>query len=738
MPEVFKTKLLKLLEHAEYKPIKLARLAKELEVGEDDKDEFKLAFDQLLAAGRVVISSSKLVSLPPLPKRITGTFRSNPKGFGFVIPQITNSHGDLFIPPNATAEAMTGDTVIAKVVRKERRGDQSRINGQIVEILERAHNRFVGTLQKTGQGWLVKPDGSVFTEPISVGDVSAKSAQPSDKVVVEIINYPTEKKLATGVIIKVLGKAGQYDTEIASVIYQFHLPEEFPENCINHAHKSAADFNPDALDGREDITNKTIITIDPDDAKDFDDAISLEKDKDSNWVLGIHIADVSTFIAPDSPLDVEAKSRGNSTYLPGKVIPMLPEVLSNGVCSLQPDQPRYTKSAYIIYNSEADIVSTRFANSLIRSTQRLNYRQADRALKGKDEGLKPQALKLLKDMDALARIIEKRRVKNGMLHLNLPETELIMDKSGRVVDAEPADTSYPHTIIEMFMVEANEAVAALLDRLNVPFMRRIHPEADVLSLQNLSKLLRSFGISLPKTPTRKDIQRLLDGIKGLPFSLPVNLMVLRSFEKAQYAPLNIGHYALASTHYCHFTSPIRRYADLLIHRTLNCYLTNTLKTGGKNILSEGELIETGKHITFAEQRSENAERELKTVLLLQMLSKHVGDELDCVVTGVTGFGIFAQYTKFGIEGLIQLADLGDDDWRFNPRTQSLEGARCGIRFHLGTPIKTKIISVNVTARQLSLAPAEPLTGEPKKAKKVKKYPRKRQGGNQRGRKKSKR
>jgi len=324
-------------------------------------------------------------------------------------------------------------------------------------------------------------------------------------------------------------------------------------------------------------------------------------------------------------------------------------------------------------------------------------------------------------METLSRTINKRRAKNGMLHLDLPETELIMDKAGQVVDARPADDCYPHTIIEMFMVEANEAVAGLLDRLNVPFCRRIHPEPDTLSMKNLANLIRTLGLTLPRTPDRWAIQNLLAAVKGLDSSLAVNLAVLRSFEKAQYAPLHIGHFALASTNYCHFTSPIRRYADLLVHRLLDSYLMKRQPS------SDIDLTQIGKHITFTEQRAEDAERELRTVLLLQMLSKRIGDELDCVVTGLAAFGVFAQSKKFGIEGLIQTQDLGPDLWKYDQKAQCIIGQHSGRTIHLGRPVKVRILSVNIPARQLNLSPVEPLnktTTQKKKTKPPKKKSKK--------------
>jgi ribonuclease R len=302
-----------------------------------------------------------------------------------------------------------------------------------------------------------------------------------------------------------------------------------------------------------------------------------------------------------------------------------------------------------------------------------------------------------------------------MIHLDLPETELVFDKAGQVVDAHPADDSYPHTIIEMFMVEANDAVASVLDRLNIPFMRRIHPEPDPMSMKNLTRLVRAFGFTLPRNPDRKVIQDLLATVKDADCSFAVNIAVLRSFEKAQYAPLHIGHYALASTHYCHFTSPIRRYADLMVHRTLERYLQN--KPAVKE--QEQNLIETGKHITFTEQRAEDAERELTKVLTLQMLSKKIGEQLDCVVTGLTGFGVFVQCKKFGIEGLIRMAALGPDTWKYNEKTQCIVGERSGRSIRLGQAMKVRIVSVNIPARQLDVSPVELLAIEPKQRTKNK-------------------
>jgi len=714
--ELFKREILRFITRRGYSPVKLSALARSLGVDDADYPEFKTAFKELRRMGRVVVGPKNLITLPQMSGRVIGTFRANPKGFGFVIPLEPNSHGDLFVGPRDTAGAMTGDTVSARVLKKGVRGGQMRYNGVIEEILQRGQNRLVGRLHRSNGRWMVEPDGKEYFEPVVVDDVGAKGARVDDKVVVEIMSFATTRYLARGVIVEVLGRAGLYESETRSVIAQYSLPGDFDEECLAQAKAASAGFVADAGAARDDITSEVIITIDPPDAKDFDDAISLRRNKDGNWVLGVHIADVSTFVPMDSPLDVEARERGNSVYLPRKVIPMLPEILSNGICSLQPGQKRFVKSVYITYDEKGNVLGREFANSLIRSRARLTYRQADSILRQEAEGYPGEVVALLKDMETLARAIEKRRARNGMLHLDLPETELVFDEEGRVVDAVPADDSYPHTIIEMFMVEANEAVAALLDRFKIPFMRRIHPEPDATSVKNLGRFVKLCGLKVPRHLDRAAIQDLLAAVKGKSYSYAVNTYILRSLQKAEYAPLHIGHFALASPAYCHFTSPIRRYADLLVHRLLQCYLDHHLNMIGlEEVLPDAELAEIGRHISFTEQRAADAERELKTVLILQMLSRRIGEELDCVVSGLTNFGVFVQCLKFGIEGLIEFDDLGMDEWKFDDRSQAVVGKHSGKSVHLGQDIKVRIVAVNVQARHLTLAPAQMLVGPRRQA-----------------------
>ncbi|MCS7033104.1 MAG: VacB/RNase II family 3'-5' exoribonuclease, partial [Phycisphaerae bacterium] len=524
--------------------------------------------------------------LPPAKQasgRILGTYRHNRRGFGFVVPSDPVGHEDLYIPEGENGGAITGDIVAARITSRGQRDGKTMYTGRIVEVLERTHQRFVGTLQKAHGEWLVYPDGNTFTEPILTPDAAGRHIRTGTKVVVELTQWPDEHARAQGVITEVLGQAGQKDVDLRGVIIQFNLPGDFPEEARIEASNAVAAFDPRAeLSRRLDLREEVICTIDPDDAKDYDDAISLRQLDTGNWELGVHIADVSFFVREGSALDAEARKRGNSTYFPGHVIPMLPEVLSNGVCSLQEGVPRLTKSVFITLDEYARPVATRFANSIIRSRKRLRYTEAQDLIDGREEIRHPdgprrlrdypqEVVQLLRQMDQLARRIQKRRLADGQLVLDLPEVELVLDDDGKVIDAVPEDTSYTHTLIEMFMVEANEAVARLLDGLRVPFLRRIHPEPEPEDSERLRQFVQVSGHRLPRRLDRQGIQSLLSAVRGKPEAFAINLAVLKSLTRAEYSPQVIGHYALASEHYCHFTSPIRRYADLTIHRLLDAF-----------------------------------------------------------------------------------------------------------------------------------------------------------------------
>ncbi len=708
--QAFAERILRFIRAKGYRPRRLEELAVAMGVGEAEQGDFHTACKALMKTGRIVLGSSNALLLPAPPARIAGTFRANQRGFGFVIPDMPNSYGDLYVPPGATGGAMTGDRVDAAVTKRGERRGEMLYEGRVTAVLKRGQSRFVGELRHDFGRWFVVPDGQAIHGPILVPEVKAKNAGEGDQVVVEITRYPSDRVEARGAIVKVLGERGRPDVDTLSIIEQYQLPGEFPESALGEARAAVASFDPAAIrKHREDLQGLTIITIDPVDAKDFDDAISLARHPDGTVELGVHIADVAHFVREGGALDAEAKERANSVYLPRVVIPMLPETLSNGVCSLQEGQPRLTKSVFITYDRRGNVKKARFADTIIRSTKRLTYEKAGAILAGKAGRTSAKVAGLLGEMEKLARAIRARRVAEGMLSLELPDSELVHDEDGRVIDVVPADTSFSHTIIEMFMVEANEAVARLLDDHRVPCLRRIHDDPGESSDGMLGRFVRALGYDLPDNADRFAVQGLLDRARGKAESFAVNLAVLRSMQQAEYSPLRIGHYALASQHYCHFTSPIRRYPDLTVHRLVDRYLAGGLKTarGRAAAPSVEKLTELGRHCSANERRAEAAERELKLVLVLRLLESHLGESFDGIVTGVANVGVFVQLERYLIDGLLRFDALPDDWWEVDATNGAVIGQRSGRRITIGDRLKVVVTRIHLPTRQLDFALPEP-------------------------------
>ena len=756
MPEPLQNRILEHLKSTAYRPKRARSLARDLNLHDDNQyHAFRDALRELMHEGRAVLGAGGNIMLPVVAEgksrdEFVGTYRHNPRGFGFVVPTDSTVKEDLFIPEGENGGALTGDVVRAKITNRREEAGKAMYRGRITEIITRTLKKFCGSLAKQHGKWVVLPDGNALVTAILTPDAGAKHIKIGTKVVVELTTYPKDNELGQGVITEILGTHGDKDVDLRAIIVQYNLPDEFPDAALNEARQAVDQFNtaPD-LSNRDDLSNQIVCTIDPDDAKDYDDAISLKKLPTGQWELGVHIADVSHFVQQGGALDTEARQRGNSCYFPGKVIPMLPEILSNGVCSLQEGVPRFCKSAYITFDIDARPVGTRFGNSVIRSACRLRYREAQAILDGAAEvphpdgarkisDYDPSVVELLHQMNSLARKIQKRRHAAGQIVLDLPKLELVLDENGKVVGTAAEDESFTHTLIEMFMVEANEAVARLLDGLHAPFLRRIHPPPQTDQDEKLRQFVQAGGYRLPKVLDRKAIQSLLAAVKGKPESFAINLSVLRSLSRAEYSPQVVGHFALASEHYCHFTSPIRRYADLTIHRLLDEYLR--LSGGGKkktrleDFIPAGELAEIGKHLSFTERRADDAERELRQVKVLEVLTKHVGEDFAGVVTGIANFGLFVQLSNYLIDGLVRYEDLLDDWWDVDARSGFIRGQRTGRKIGIGDLVTARIARVEPARRQLDLVILKLLSkaGHPEPApKKPEKISRNERGGGNR-------
>lgn len=637
---------------------------------------------------------------------VTGIFRRTQQGFGFVRPSGTAPSAgrtqDIFIPAEDCGDAASGDTVLVRLAKDRRGGEQPR--GQIVEIIERDTRQFVGTYFEAAGAAFVTIDGSIFARPVGVGDPGAKGVRPDDKVVVEMVRFPTHVHDGEGVIVEVLGPAGAPGVDTLTILREFELPEEFAPDALDEARAAAEAFREDDLAGRLDLTGLVTVTIDPVNARDFDDAVSVERLDNGHWRLGVHIADVSHFVRPKTALDREAHARATSVYLPDRVVPMLPELISNGLASLQPDRVRYTQSCFIELTSDGAPVAVDLHLSAIRSRRRFTYEEVDawledpqpwRAKLGRD------VFELLERMRDLAAILRRRRMGNGSLELQLDEVAIDLDREGRVIGAHREVQTVSHQIIEDFMLAANRAVAERLREVEWPFLRRVHELPDPRKMRLLTEFVASLGFEVENLENRFELQRLLDHVAALPEKHAVNYAVLRAMQQAVYSPIDEGHYALAFECYTHFTSPIRRYPDLSIHR-----LVRALFQGKKPDLHFDDLLVLGEHCSERERRAAAAERELVKLKLLIYLNDRVGEELDALVNGVEPFGLFVQGIELPAEGLVPAAALVDDVYRFDRTTHTLTGRRAGRTFRLGDRLRVVVARVDLEQRLLEFRLAE--------------------------------
>ena len=513
-----------------------------------------------------------------------------------------------------------------------------------------------------------------------------------------MVRFPTHAQAGEGVIVEVLGPRGAPGVDTLSIIREFNLPGEFADDAVEESRLQAEKFDESIssdrtdLDGPGDDHDRSV------DARDFDDAVSLSRDEKGYWRLGVHIADVSHFVRPKSALDREAYQRGTSTYLPDRVIPMIPEIISNGLASLQPDKVRYTKTAFIEFSPEGVPLATECMSAAIKSRRRFTYEEVDSYLADPDAWrtkLDKEVHALLGRMRELAGILRAHRHSRGGLELTMPEVKIDLDKNGRVSGAHLVVNTESHKIIEDFMLAANEAVAELLAKADLHFLRRVHAAPDPRKLKALTEFVTGLGIQVESLESRFELQRLLAEVAGQPEERAVNYSLLRSLQRAVYSPEEEGHYALASDCYCHFTSPIRRYPDLTIHRLLDAHLK-----GKKPHNDFGEMAVLGEHCSDRERRSEQAERELTKVKLLDYLSGHVGMTLEAVVTGVEEYGLFVQGVELPAEGLVHVTSLQDDFYRFDRGAHTLAGHRSGNSYRLGDSVTVTVARVDVDRREL--------------------------------------
>ena len=694
------TRLLSLIRRPTYQPKKPKLLARSLDVPEAEMRSFRTLLRRLAQEGKLKFGRGHVVQPMEARDGLLGIFRRvGDKGAGIVRLKTPPGQGvtEVYVPPASVGDAAPGDTVLVAPGRGGQQGN--RPSGRIIQVVERATRHFVGTFILRDGEARVRVDGTTFAEPIFLSPESEATARPEDKVVVELLRYPTPFQPGEGIVTEVLGRRGTPGVDTLSIIRAFELPDEFPPDVLAEAEAQERAFNEHDLTERVDFTQDLVITIDPVDAHDFDDALGLRFDaRKRHWHLQVHIADVAWFVPTGGALDREARRRGTSVYLPQRVLPMFPELISNHLASLQAGRIRLTQAEFLELTEQGETVQPQFIRGGIRLHRRFSYEEAAEWLVA-SRGQPPELVDLLKRLDTFAATMHARRRRRGALELQMPEVELEYDEAGRLSGAHFRERNRAHVIVEECMLAANEAVADHLERQGYSFLRRNHAAPDPLKLENFLLFAKDLGFQVDRRqPTdRRQLQRLLDESADSPLRHAVHYALLRSLRQAEYSPATDGHYALATQQYTHFTSPIRRYPDLTIHRLLaRKKPTKTARPGG----DETELLALGEHCSFTERRADRAEQELVKLRLLNYLSERLGDRLEVIITGVEEFGFFAQAEKLPVEGLVHVRSLTDDFYQHDAETHSLIGSRHHRRFRLGDRVEVVVARVDLERRLL--------------------------------------
>jgi ribonuclease R len=696
-------RLLKLLGDPAYTPSNVPQLVKALHLRPGQQQELQAVLKDLVTRGLIIRTKGNRYIQAAEADLVPGVISINRAGKGFVQPNEPGL-GEIVISDRNQATAMHGDRVLVRRdvkpqgLRKPISPEEN--TGKVVRILERKRSQFVGTLMVSKQALFVKPDdprlpGAVVVPPPR--DVGRKAAA-GDKVVVEFTAWESAETPPEGEVIEVLGPPDAEGVDMLSVIRHYDLPLHFPKNVLHEANtiaKSRPDNQPSAEErkGRVDCRPHNVITIDPDDAKDFDDAICIQRHGPDQWRLWVHIADVSHYVKPGSPLDAEANKRGNSTYLVDRVIPMLPEALSNELCSLKPDVDRLTKCVEFVLSKDGMVVSSKFYAAVIRSKRRFTYKQAFEVIGRPPQG---EIEQMLHDAHQMAQRIRAHRFRNGSLDLDFPENKIRLDERGRVLRIERIENDESHQLIEEYMLLANEAVAGRLMQLDRPAVYRVHESPKEKRLKDYRDEVLSHRVPCGNLMHRPEVQKLLARLHELPIGAALKIGFLRSLMRARYAVEPLGHYGLAKTKYAHFTSPIRRYADLVVHRALF-----------EKPPTPAEARQIADHITTTERNSSDAERDSKDVKLYAYLEAQLKSKRPqpyaALVTDVRNFGFFVDVSDLGLSGVVPFSAMTDDFYVFEPATGKLHGRRTGRVIQLGDRVEVQVRSVDRYKKQVDFA-----------------------------------
>ncbi|MDW0111009.1 ribonuclease R [Sporosarcina aquimarina] len=688
-------KILSIMKEEAYKPLTVQEIQELL--GMEQAAEFKELVKMLVhleQKGQIIRSRTNRYGVPERMNLVRGKFIGHAKGFGFVTPE-TEGMDDIFIPPNEVNGAMNGDIVLVRVSSSSY-GD--RREGAIIRIAERKTTKVVGTYQDNRGFGFVIPDDKKLPMDIFIAKGNNLGAIEGHKVVAEITEFPSDMKSATGMVVQILGHKNDPGVDILSIIHKHGIEIEFPPEVLKQADNVPAEIKEEDLFKRQDLRKMLTITIDGADAKDLDDAISLEKNGDGTYTLSVHISDVSHYVTEHSPLDEEAYERGTSVYLTDRVIPMLPHKLSNGICSLHPDVDRLTLTCEMKIDGSGKVIHHEIYPSVINSDYRMTYQDVFKIVEEHDEELRAkysEIVPMLTGMEELAKILHEKRDQRGAIDFDFKESKVLVDDKGWPTEIKIIERTVAERMIEEFMLAANETVAEHFHWMQVPFMYRIHEDPKAEKLQRLFEFLTNFGIVVKgagNTVHPRALQEITESISGLPEETVISTMILRSMQQAKYYQESLGHFGLSTDFYTHFTSPIRRYPDLIVHRLIRTYLFEKDVSPRTLAHWDAELPEIAQHSSDMERRSVDAERDTDALKKAQYMLDKIGEEFEGVISSVTNFGLFVELANT-IEGLIHVSYMTDDYYRFDDRQMMMIGEHTGKQFRIGDEVTVRVTAV---------------------------------------------
>lgn len=705
-----KKRIKEFIESEDYTPLKRGEMRVILQVPKDESGDFDTVINSLISEGEVFeTKKGKLVTTKSINLK-TAVFMANAKGFGFARLEDSNDN-DIYIPPESTLNAMNKDKILVRITVPSYNG--KRASGEVVKILSPAKEGVVGTFDEgRGFGFVICDDKKI--NDIFIPKGSTKGAVTGSKVVVNITKRPSPNKCAEGEVIEILGHKDDPGVDILSIIRQFDLPVDYPADVYEQTENMPEDITEAEIEGREDLRNIQTVTIDGDDSKDFDDAVSLDILENGNFLLGVHIADVSHYVTEGSPLDKEAYKRGTSVYLVDRVIPMIPHRLSNGICSLNPDTDRLTLSCIMEIDREGTVVNHKIVESVIHSNCRMTYTKVNNVIENND----PDQIKeyeefvpMLRDMDKLRKILNNRRKLRGAVNFDFPEPKIILDSEGKVLDIKPYERNSATNLIEEFMLVCNETIAEDYYWQGIPFVFRNHDQPDEEKIEGLKKLISAFGYRIKGKGEihPMEIQKLIEKVKDTPQEHIISRMVLRSMKQAKYQAENIGHFGLAAKFYCHFTSPIRRYPDLQIHRIIKEVIEGKL-TENRIKHYDSMLSEIAYHCSTTERTSDDAERETDRLKMAQYMQEHIGEEYNGLISGVTSWGIYVELENT-VEGMVPLNEIDDDFYEYEEENLRVVGRRTGKIYMLGDEVRVRVIRTDIQARTIDFMFVEKEEGD---------------------------